>query len=207
MFTVIKPHTNFDFMGKRYIWMGISLVLIVVSVALFFIKGLNYGVDFSGGTEVDVVFKDSKIDAQEVRALMESANVKDVQVQKFNDPDRNEYVIRAQGVGENTVATSKQIEVALTSKYKTGEYEIRKVDVVGPKVGKELKLSGIYSLIYAMLGIFIYIMIRFDYKFSAGAIVALIHDPLIVIGVFAITQYQFTLSSVAALLKIGRAHV
>jgi preprotein translocase subunit SecF len=94
------------------------------------------------------------------------------------------------------------MEKKLSDNFATGDYEIRKVDVVGPKVGRELKLSGLYALIYAMLGIFIYIAIRFDYKFSPGAVIALLHDSIIVVGVFAITQYQFTLSTIAALLTV-----
>ena len=202
MFLLIKPHTNFDFMGTRYIWITVSAFLILASVVLFFTKGLNYGVDFTGGIEMNVRFNDASVDSQKVRAIMNEVKIEDLQVQKFSDSKYNEYLIRVKGGNESLGQLTKDIEGKLAERFQKGSYEIRKVDIVGPKVGKELKLSGIYSLIYAMLGIFIYVAIRFDYKFSTGAIVALIHDPLIIVGVFSITGYQFTLTTVAALLTV-----
>ena len=202
MFLLIKPHTNFDFMGTRYIWITVSAILILASVVLFFTKGLNYGVDFTGGIEMNVRFNDASVDSQKVRAIMNEVKIEDLQVQKFSDSKYNEYLIRVKGGNESLGQLTKDIESKLAERFEKNSYEVRKVDIVGPKVGKELKLSGIYSLIYAMLGIFIYVAIRFDYKFSTGAIVALIHDPLIIIGVFCITGYQFTLTTVAALLTV-----
>ena len=202
MFLLIKPHTNFDFMGTRYIWITVSAILILASVVLFFTKGLNYGVDFTGGIEMNVRFNDASVDSQKVRAIMNEVKIEDLQVQKFSDSKYNEYLIRVKGGNESLGQLTKDIESKLAERFEKNSYEVRKVDIVGPKVGKELKLSGIYSLIYAMLGIFIYVAIRFDYKFSTGAIVALIHDPLIIIGVFCVTGYQFTLTTVAALLTV-----
>ncbi len=202
MFILIKPNTKFDFMGTRFIWIGISVVLVTVSLILFFTRGLNYGVDFTGGIEMNVKFNDSAVDSQKVREVMKNVKVDDIQVQKFSDAAKNEYLIRVKSTKENLGDLTKEIEANLKVSFAEGSYEIRKVDVVGPRVGKELKLSGVYSLIYAMLGIFIYVFIRFDYKFSVGAIVALLHDPIIIIGVFALTGYQFTLSTVAALLTV-----
>jgi preprotein translocase subunit SecF len=203
MFTIIKPHTNFDFMGTRFVWMGISAVLILASAILFFTKGLNYGVDFTGGIEMNVAFNDAAVDSQHLRAVMKEVKVEDIQVQKFSDSKYNEYLIRIKGGADESLGQlTKDIEAKLEERFGKDKYEVRKVDIVGPKVGKELKLSGIYALIYAMLGIFIYVAVRFDYRFSTGAIVALIHDPLIIVGVFSITGYQFTLTTVAALLTV-----
>jgi preprotein translocase subunit SecF len=202
MFMLIKPNTKFDFMGTRFIWIGISVVLVTVSLILFFTKGLNYGVDFTGGIEMNVKFNDATVDTQKVRDVVRNVKVDDIQVQKFSDAEKNEYLIRVKSTKENLGELTKDIEANLKAGFPEGSYEVRKVDVVGPRVGEELKLSGIYSLIYAMLGIFIYVFIRFDYKFSVGAIVALLHDPIIIIGVFALTGYQFTLSTVAALLTV-----
>jgi len=202
MFLLIKPHTKFDFMGTRYIWITVSAFLILASITLFFTKGLNYGVDFTGGIEMNVKFNDAAVDSQKVRAVMNEVKIEDLQVQKFSDSRYNEYLIRVKGGNESLGQLTKDIEAKLSERFEKGSYEVRKVDIVGPKVGKELKLSGIYSLIYAMLGIFIYVAIRFDYKFSTGAIVALIHDPLIIVGVFSLTGYQFTLTTVAALLTV-----
>jgi preprotein translocase subunit SecF len=176
--------------------------LVLASLTAFFVKGLNYGVDFTGGIELNVKFNSEDVTTQKVRELMSQIKVADLQVQKFSDGSSNEYLIRVKGADENLGNITKEMEKKLSDNFATGDYEIRKVDVVGPKVGRELKLSGLYALIYAMLGIFIYIAIRFDYKFSPGAVIALLHDSIIVVGVFAITQYQFTLSTIAALLTV-----
>ncbi|MFH1223690.1 MAG: protein translocase subunit SecF, partial [Pseudomonadota bacterium] len=202
MFTFIKPHTNYDFMGTRKFWATISWGFAVLSVVLFFVKGLNYGIDFTGGVEINIRFNDAKIDTQKVRDVMKEVRSGDVQVQKFSDPEKNEYLIRFEGTSTGLNELSKEIETKLESKFPKGSYEIRKIDVVGPKVGQELKMSGIYSLLYALLGILIYVAIRFDYKFAPGAVIATMHDVIIIIGVFAVTRYQFTLSTVAALLTI-----
>jgi len=203
MFTLIKPHTNFDFMGTRKFWITLSCILTIASIVLFFTKGLNYGVDFKGGIEINVRFNDAKVGSQEIRTLMKQVESGDVQVQQFGGDKSNEFLIRVEGSEKELNKITKDIQDKLEAKYPKGSYEIRKIDIVGPKVGKELKLSGIYSLIYAMIGIFIYIAIRFDYKFAPGAVIATIHDIIIIIGVFALTGYQFTLSTVAAVLTIA----
>ncbi len=202
MFQVFKNGSNIDFMKQSRLWAVVSIVLVTVSVIAFFTKGLNYGVDFTGGIELNVKFNSEEVTTQKVRDVMSQIKVDDLQVQKFSDSSYNEYLIRVKGADENLGEITKEMEKKLSDNFAAGDYEIRKVDVVGPKVGRELKLSGLYALIYAMLGIFIYVAIRFDYKFSPGAVMALIHDAVIIIGIFAITQYQFTLSTVAALLTV-----
>jgi len=204
MFTLIKPHTNFDFMGKRHIWAGISVILVIASFVLFFTKGLNYGVDFRGGIEINVRFNDPKVSSAEIRELMKQIEAGDVQVQQFGgDSKVNEFLIRVEGSETQLNAITKDIQAKLEAKYSKDAYEVRKIDIVGPKVGKELKLSGIYSLLYAMIGIFIYIAIRFDYRFAPGAVIATIHDIIITVAVFSLTGTQFTLSTVAAILTIA----
>ena len=202
MFQVFKNGSNIDFMKQSRLWAVVSIVLVTASVIAFFTKGLNYGVDFTGGIELNVKFNSEEVTTQKVRDVMSQIKVDDLQVQKFSDSSYNEYLIRVKGADENLGEITKEMEKKLSDNFAAGDYEIRKVDVVGPKVGRELKLSGLYALIYAMLGIFIYVAIRFDYKFSPGAVMALIHDAVIIIGIFAITQYQFTLSTVAALLTV-----
>jgi len=204
MFTLIKPHTNFNFMGTRNFWAIASLILIVASFVLFFTKGLNYGVDFRGGIEINVRFNDPKVSSSEIRDLMKQVEAGDVQVQQFGgDPKANEFLIRVEGSETQLNTITKDIQAKLEAKYSKDAYEIRKIDIVGPKVGKELKLSGIYSLLYAMIGIFIYIAIRFDYKYAPGAVIATLHDIIITVAVFSLTGTQFTLSTVAAVLTIA----
>ena len=203
MFTLIKPHTNFNFMGTRKLWMTLSAIMILASIIVFFTHGLNYGVDFRGGVEISVRFNDTKVTSQEIRTLMKQVESGDVQVQQFASDKANEFLIRVEGSEKELNKITKEIQDKLELKYPKGSYEIRKIDIVGPKVGKELKLSGIYSLIYAMIGIFIYIAIRFDYRFAPGAVIATLHDIIVIIGVFAITRTQFTLSTVAAVLTVA----
>jgi len=204
MFTLIKPHTNFNFMGRRNLWAIISSIAILASFVLFFTKGLNYGVDFRGGIEINVRFNDPKVSSSEIRDLMKQVEAGDVQVQQFGgDSKVNEFLIRVEGSETQLNTITKSIQEKLEAKYSKDAYEIRKIDIVGPKVGKELKLSGIYSLLYAMIGIFIYIAIRFDYKFAPGAVIATLHDIIITVAVFSLTGTQFTLSTVAAVLTIA----
>ena len=202
MFTIIKNNTNFDFMGTKYVWLGISSALILLSIILFFTKGLNYGIDFTGGIELQVKFNDPKINSETVRSIMETVASGDVQVQQFGDNVNNEYLIRVKGTEKNLTVISKDIETKLAEKFSKDQYEVRRVDVVGPKVGEELKLSGVYALIWSLLGIMVYVAIRFEFKYAPGAVISLIHDVIITVGFFALIQYQFTLSTVAALLTI-----
>lgn len=202
MFNLIRPNTNYDFIGTSRIWITVSSILVVASLFIFFTKGLNYGVDFTGGIEMQIKFDDKTINSQTLRSIMSEIKSGDVQVQKFSDSSANEYLIRVEGNESDLTAVTKDIENKLAIKFSKGSYDIRKIEIVGPKVGKELKTSAVYSLIYAMLGIFIYIAIRFNYKFSPGAIISIIHDVLITVGVYSICGYQFTLSTVAALLAI-----
>ncbi len=202
MFNIVKPNTNYDFVKASRIGVIASIIVIGIMMFVFFTKGLNYGVDFTGGIEMQVKFDDASVDSQKLRTVMQEIKSGDVQVQKFSDATGNEYLIRVKGSEADLNVVTKDIELKLETTFSKGSYDIRKIEIVGPKVGEELKMSAIYALIYAMLGIFIYIAIRFDYKFSPGAIVALIHDVLFTVGIFAITGYQFTLSTVAALLAI-----
>ncbi len=202
MFNIVKPNTNYDFLKASRIGVIASIIVIGIMMFVFFTKGLNYGVDFTGGIEMQVKFDDASVDSQKLRTVMQEIKSGDVQVQKFSDATGNEYLIRVKGSEADLNVVTKDIELKLETTFNKGSYDIRKIEIVGPKVGRELKMSAIYALIYAMLGIFIYIAIRFDYKFSPGAIVALIHDVLFTVGIFAITGYQFTLSTVAALLAI-----
>lgn len=201
MFKIIKPNTNINFMSKRHFFIGLSFLLLLVSVFLFATKGLNYGIDFTGGIELQVKFKkDTKI--VDVRNSLKKLNLKALEVQSFGEEDVNEFLLRIKGQEEKLTQTIKVIEGNLDANFGKGSYDVRKVDLVGPKVGKELRKKGFYAIIYALIGILIYIALRFDYKFSPGAVLALVHDVLITVGIFSLFKIQFTLSTIAALLTI-----
>ncbi|MBN1114854.1 MAG: protein translocase subunit SecF [Oligoflexia bacterium] len=202
MFTIVKPGTNFDFMSKKILFLSISGIFIIFSFILIFTKGFVYGIDFTGGVEVQVKFENKEIRTANVRTAMKEVRTGDIQVQKFGDSENNEYLIRLEGAEDELDDLTKKIELTLAEKFEKESFEIRRVDMVGPKVGHELRRDGLFSVLYALLGILIYVAFRFDYKFSPGAVLALIHDVIITLGFFSLVGHQITLSTVAALLTI-----
>jgi preprotein translocase subunit SecF len=178
-----------------------SLLLIVGTVILFFTKGINYGVDFRGGVEVMVKFSD-KVELSELRELMKNNQVPLSQLQSIGDEAQNEFLLKLESDKGDLNAVSNQVSSVLTTRFGEGKFEILKNDIVGPKAGSELRTSAFKALAWAILAIMIYLALRFDYKFAPGAIAALIHDVTIIIGAFILTQKEFSLQIVAALLAI-----
>jgi len=201
MFEIIRPGTQIDFVGKRHLWIGISIISILATIVLFFTKGLNYGIDFTGGAEVQVKVPESW-DISKVRSAMEASSVKGTKVQQIGEAASHQFLIKAQGDEKSLNLVSKQVEEALGKTLKTGEFEIQKTDVVGPAAGSSLRTSGFLSMFYALLCILLYVSFRFDTRYSPGAVLALFHDSVITLGVFIITQKQFDLQILAALLAL-----
>jgi preprotein translocase subunit SecF len=179
----------------------ISLLLVIGSIAGFFSKGLNYGVDFRGGVEVQVKFG-QKIELGELRNLMKENQVPLSQLQSIGEETKNEFLLKLESDKGDLNAVSNQVNSVLSSKFGEGNFEILKNDIVGPKAGAELRTSAFKALAWAILAIMIYLALRFDYKFAPGAIAALIHDVTIIVGAFILTQKEFSLQIVAALLAI-----
>jgi preprotein translocase subunit SecF len=206
MFHIIRPGTNFDIVGKRRIWLGISIAGIILTSVLFFTKGLNYGIDFTGGAEVQVQVPKSW-DIGKIRDELTKANVKGLKVQQIGGDQAaqmtgNQYLVKAQGDESSLNLISKQISDTLAKSLQASEFEIQRVDVVGPAAGESLRMSGFLSMLYALICILIYVTIRFDIRYSPGAVLALFHDTVITIGVFLITQKQFDLQILAAILAL-----
>jgi preprotein translocase subunit SecF len=201
MFELIRPGTNIDFVGKRKLWLGISVVAIFLTLALFFTRGLNYGIDFTGGAEVQIHTPDSW-DITKVRNEMENGGLKNVKVQQIGVPDQHQFLIKAQGDASTLNQTSVAVTNILSKSLKAGEFEIQRVDVVGPAAGASLRMSGFMSMFYALICILVYVTIRFDYRYSPGAVLALFHDTVITLGVFIVLQKQFDLQILAALLAL-----
>lgn len=204
MFEIIRPGTQIDFVGKRHIWIGISVVGILLTLVAFFTKGLNYGIDFTGGAEVQVQVPASW-DIGQVRSQMEAADIKGLKVQQIGDPavaGPHQFLIKAQGDEGALNKVSQQVQEALAKTLKPGEFEIQRTDVVGPAAGSSLRMSGYLSMFYALLCILVYVGIRFDYRYAPGAVIALFHDTVITVGVFILTQKQFDLQILAALLAL-----
>lgn len=196
----MKTAKNIDFVAMFKIAGGISLALVIASVVMFFVKGLNYGVDFRGGVEIQVKFQDN-IALNDLRTLMSDNQVPLSQLQSIGPEDQNEFLLKLDKDQGNLNAVSSKVQSTLTEKY-GDKFEILKTDIVGPKAGAELRNSAFKALFWAILAIMIYLALRFDYKFAPGAIAALVHDVVIILGAFMLTQKEFSLQIVAALLAV-----
>lgn len=193
---------NVDYVGMFKPSAAISLILIIGTLVMLFTKGLNYGVDFRGGVEVQVKFK-NKVELGELRALLGEKNVPLSQLQSIGEENQNEFLLKLESdKGGDLNAVSTNVSNVLSEKYGKGEFEVLKTDIVGPKAGEELRSSAFKALFWAILAIMIYLALRFDYKFAPGAIAALLHDVILIIGAFIVTQKEFSLQVVAALLAI-----
>lgn len=192
---------NVNYVGMFKVAGLLSLILVIGSIVMFFTKGLNYGVDFRGGVEIQVKFS-QKVELSELRELMKVGQVPLSQLQSIGDDGSNEFLLKLESDKGDLNAVSNQVNSVLSGKYGEGKFEILKNDIVGPKAGAELRTSAFKALMWAILAIMIYLALRFDYKFAPGAIAALIHDVTIIIGAFILTQKEFSLQIVAALLAI-----
>ncbi len=197
---IIKHDINIDFVGKRKLAMIISGVVILLGlVSLVINGGPNYGIDFVGGTLVQVKFAEDT-DAAKIKDSLSALDLGSVVVQHFGD-DANEYLVRVQESAKNK-ELSKMISGSLEASYGAGQVDIRRVEMVGPQVGKDLRQKGLLSILYAMIGILIYISWRFELRFAVGAIIALLHDVLITLGAFSISGREIDLPIIAAFLAI-----
>ena len=192
---------NIDYVGKFKIAGLLSLALIVATVVMFFTKGLNYGVDFRGGVEIQVKFKNA-VSLGDLRTVLTEKNVAMSQLQSIGDEGQNEFLLKLETDKGDLNAISTLVGSVLTEKFGQGSFEILKNDIVGPKAGAQLRISAFKALAWAILAIMIYLALRFEYKFAPGAIAALIHDVVIILGAFILTQKEFSLQIVAALLAI-----
>lgn len=198
-FEFISHKANFDFVGKRFIWLGISGGAILLTFVLFFTKGLNYGIDFTGGAEVQIRVP-GDTDIGRVRRVLSDGGVEIARLQQAGSAQ--EYLVRVQGDEKALGQIGSQISEALKKGFPTGGYSIERSDVVGPAAGGSLRQNGFFAMVYALLAILCYVAVRFDMRFAPGAVIALFHDTVITVGAFIITQKQFDLTIVAAVLAL-----
>ena len=197
---IIKHDINIDFVGKRKLALVLSGIVILIGlVSLIINGGPNYGIDFVGGTLVQVKFAE-KTDAGSIKDSLSSLDLGSVVVQRFGD-DPNEFLVRVQESDQGN-NLSGMISSNLATVYGDGKVDIRRVEMVGPQVGKDLRQKGLLSIFYAMIGILIYIAWRFELRYAIGAIIALMHDVLITLGAFSITGREIDLPIIAAFLAI-----
>ncbi|MCF8723864.1 preprotein translocase subunit SecF [Nitrospina gracilis] len=197
---LIKKETRFDFMGKIKGAMIFSGLLILISLASIAVHGgLKYGIDFAGGTLVQLRFATPpSIDS--IRAGLKDVGLGDSTIQEFGT--KNDILIQLEGSEEQLQEIGSQVTSALEKSLGITGIEVERVEMVGPKVGQDLRQKAVLSIIYAIIGIVIYISWRFEFQYAIAAIIALIHDVTITMGAFSVLDKEFTLVIVAAFLTI-----
>jgi preprotein translocase subunit SecF len=195
---IVPDDTKFDFMRFRRISFPVSAVLSVLAIVAYFTLGLNFGIDFIGGTLIEIQSKTGPADLAQMRSRLNALNLGDVQLQRFGAPTDVLIRIPQQPGGEE----AQQQAVAKVRATLGDAVDYRRVEVVGPRISGELLAYGTIGLMVAIAGIFIYLWFRFEWQFALGAMVANVHDLVLTIGFMAVTQIDFDLSSIAALLTI-----
>src|SRR5688572_16367124 len=193
-----KRTPTINFMGKRRITYAISAFLMVASFALLAVRGLNLGIDFTGGVVVEVSYP-SSADIDAARAALTKAGFPDAQVQAFGS-SRDLAVRVAPKEGEDINAVGASVGDALRAA--TAGVEVRRTEVVGPQVGRDLTEQGGLAMLFTFIGVLIYVGFRFEKKMAAGTVLAAMHDPILILGFFAATQMTFDLSVLAAVLAV-----
>jgi len=199
------PHLNFhdsniDFLGHRRIAVGISVVLLLVAVALLFTRGLNFGIDFTGGTLVEVGYPEA-VELDPIREQLAANGFERATVQYFGT-SRDVLIRLPPRADDPDQATLSTDVLRALSAGGPPDVELRRVEFVGPAVGEELREQGGLAMIYALFGILIYIAVRFEWRFAVGAVLALVHDVVLTLGFFALTQIEFDLAVLAAVLAV-----
>lgn len=206
---LIKPGTTIPFTKYRKMAVILSTIVNVIVLAFLFIKGPSLGVDFAGGTMVQLKFN-QKTTIPDIRQALESVQLGGSAIQDFGQESLNEYLVRVEKVSTDVSAIGEQIKIALTDKFGADKFEIRRIEFVGPKIGEDLRWRGTLSVIAStiMMGVYIWIRFasafgaRFGLNFGLGAVIALVHDVLVTVGALMLANYEFDLTVIAALLTI-----
>jgi preprotein translocase subunit SecF len=195
---IVPDNTKFDFMRFRRISFPTSALMSMLAISLYFFHGLNFGIDFKGGTLVEVQNKAGPADLASIRSTLSTLGLGEVQLQQFGAPD--DVLIR---IAEQPGGEQAQQEAVNKVRGALGDgVDYRRVEVVGPRVSGELLSYGTIGLILAILCILVYLWFRFEWQFALGAMIANVHDIVLTIGFMSITQIDFDLTSIAALLTI-----
>jgi preprotein translocase subunit SecF len=199
----IPSDTKIDFVAKRWWAFSVTILLVLITIVSLCVKGLNFGIDFKGGILIEAKLQDTgaqqAVDISALRAEMATLNLGEVELQQYGSPD--DVLIRVQ-LQPGDEAT--QMQTAQTVHDKLGDaYQYRRVEVVGPTVGKELLNAGIIATVLALLAISLYVAVRFEWQFGVAALIATTHDVFTTIGLYSVLQLDFNLTSVAALLTLA----
>ncbi len=194
------PPTSFDFMKTRKLWVGISAAVIVLGlIGILFLSGLNFGIDFTGGTQLVVKFK-SAPQADDIRSVLAAQGLGDATIQRIGTAEENEVLIRTPVKEGSEEGTANTVTTALRSQFQ--DFEVRSTENVGPQVGSELRRKGILAVVFSMIGMLFYIWARFELRFGVGALMAVVHDVLVTLGLYAFSGLEFNLTTIAAFLTL-----
>ncbi len=196
---IIKSETHFNFVAMMKPAVAISLVYILIGIgSIFWHGGLNFGIDFAGGTLVQIRFS-GDTSVEKLRQAFKSIGMENSIIQQFGP---QEMVVRIPSTNADLKGLSEQVETALRTTYGQGAYEIRRTESVGPKVGRDLTRKALLAIVFSWIGILVYVGIRFEFRYALGGIIALVHDVLVTIGTLSLLNREFDLNIVAALLTI-----
>lgn len=206
----VPQNCNINFIGFRFIAYALSIMVICASIGLTAQRGLNMGIDFTGGTMIEIRTPVLP-HLENLRTNLNELNLGTISIQEFGKPDDlliripdqpkpNNWIKGDEDPNKAAIALTREV---LSEAFEGQKIDYRRVEFVGPQVGKELKQQGIYAVLFSLIGIMIYIWFRFEWQFGIAAIIALAHDAIATIGLFALTQLEFNLSTVAAILMIA----
>ncbi len=198
---LIKPGINIPFTRYRKIAVVLSTAVNLAVLIALFVKGPNLGVDFAGGTVVQLKFQ-QKVAIPDIRRALETVGLGTAVIQDFGEQGSNEYLVRLDKTSGEIGAMSEQIKKALSDQFGARNFELRRIESVGPKVGEDLRFRGVMSVLAATVMMGVYIWLRFELRFGIGAVIALTHDILVTVGALLLANYEFDLTIVAALLTV-----
>lgn len=198
----IKPGIKIDFLKYRGMALVLSGLLLLGSLLSLWVRGgPNYGIDFAGGILLQFKFHE-QVETSDLRDALRELDLGQVVVQDFGQREDREFLVRVQKKETDLQALQQTVEAALKDRFGEQSLELRRTELVGPQVGADLRKKGMYAVLYAIIGILIYVAWRFEFRFGVGAIIALVHDALITIGVFSVMNKEIDLPIVAAVLTI-----
>lgn len=199
IFKWVTKDTTIDFMGPRKWTYALSIIMVALSIVSMAIKGFNYGIDFSGGILMELK-SENKINVEDLRKQLSTIDLDEINLQSIGETGK-EVVLRAQAKSldeKQQMAVVNQIKATLG-----GDYEYRRVELVGPQVGDELKKAGIIASVIAVMAISVYIWFRFEWQFALGAMIGLVHDLIVTVGLLSFFGFDFSLTTVAAILTLA----
>ncbi len=199
---LIKPGININFVGKMYSFFYFSLAVILLSIIYLTVRGGPImGIDFAGGTSVQIKFHQATT-IDKIRSSLKAINLENSIIQQVGVQGENEYLLRTELSTSDLKGIQDQIADAIVAVYGKNSFDMRKIEMVGPKAGKDLRQKGLLAICLAFLGMLLYITWRYEFRYALGGILALVHDVIVSVAIFTLFQREFTLTVIAALLTI-----